>query len=213
MNTNIKFSDGTFVSSNDINYAFTDVKIDRPNPSTIVYHLREVYAPFLVTVSRPVLKASFVGAGLYKLGNIELNGTFLKTLTLTSVKDKLFSQKYVFYTNPDVLKTAFLLGEITSAYNLTDTKYKSMDIARFPNVNAQKMTDYSQLVTLFINTKDDTLSDNKIRSAIAYAIPDVFREGERAYLPIRQTIWITIKFCRRIRRILHTRSYLSVRIM
>ncbi len=189
LRANTKFSDGTPLTSKDINYSFTNVKISRPDPGTIVYHLHEVYAPFLVTVSRPVLKDNYVGAGGYKLENLNLNGPFVKSLTLVSVKNKLQSQEYIFYNNPDVLKTAFLLGEVTTAYNLTDTQYKTLDLAQFPNTDVQRTTDYSQMVALFMNTQDDILSDNKIRSAISYAIPDSFKEGERAFLPYPPKTW------------------------
>jgi len=189
LNKQITFSDGQPLTSNDINYAFSDVKIDRPDPETIVYQLKEVYAPFLVTVSRPVLKNNFVGAGPYKLEDVELNGTFLSTITLISVKNKLFSQKYVFYANSDILKIAFLLGEVTSAYSLTDTTYHHTNISNYPNVTLQKTTDYNQLVTLFMNTQDSELSDNQIRSAIGYAMPNTFSEGERSYLPYPPQTW------------------------
>lgn len=189
LNPNAKFSDGHQVSASDINYGFTDVKTDKPDSETVVYHLNEVYSPFLVTVSKPVLVKNFIGTGPYKLGSVTTNGTFLTSLTLVSVKDRLNSEKYVFYSTPDVLKMAFLLGEVTTTYNLSDTSYNNTDIAQYPNVTEEKETNYNTLVTLFINTQDDVLSDNKIRDALSYAVPNTFSQGERAYFPYPPQVW------------------------
>src|SRR3989344_8987286 len=49
----IYFSDGTKFTSKSINYGFADVNVTRPDDYTIVFQLKDKYAPFLATVSSP----------------------------------------------------------------------------------------------------------------------------------------------------------------
>jgi peptide/nickel transport system substrate-binding protein len=45
------------------------------------------------------------------------------------------------------------------------------------------------LITLFYNTQDKNLSDKQLRDALSYALPNQFKDGERAYSPIPPTQW------------------------
>jgi len=54
------FSDGTNLTSDNINYDFADVTVRRPDKYTIVFDLRDNYSPFLTTVTRPIFKNGFV---------------------------------------------------------------------------------------------------------------------------------------------------------
>lgn len=189
LDTSKHFTDGKPFTSQDVNYNFADVKVSRPNPATIVFDLHQDYSPFLVTVSRPILKNSSIGTGDYKITNLQTNGSFLQTLTLVSKTDRFKTEKYVFYSTQDVLKKAFLLGEINSITMLPDIDDSTANFKTFPNVMITKYTEYSHLVTLFYNTQDSVLSDNQVRSALSYAVRNTFSEGERAYLPYPPNVW------------------------
>src|SRR6266571_3996122 len=53
---NTFFNDGTPVTSDKISYNFSDATIGRPDRYSIIFTLKDSYAPFLATVSRPIIK-------------------------------------------------------------------------------------------------------------------------------------------------------------
>lgn len=180
---NIYFSDDTLFTSKKIKYSFTDVNIQKPDDYTIIYTLKEAYAPFLVTVSMPILYNGYIGIGEYKINNIELNGDFIKSIQLISRHNNLDSIYYEFYPTTESLKTAFVLGEVTSALDINDFSIKDNQLTNFSNVTLDKNLNTKQLVTLFFNTQDPILSDKKLRNGLSYALPDHFSEGVRNYQP------------------------------
>jgi ABC-type transport system substrate-binding protein len=179
----IIFNDGSTLESDDIEYHFSDVKVERPDKKTIVFVLNDPYAPFLATVSRPVFKKGFSGIGEYNIRDIELNGSFVQNLTLSRKDNRFEKLKYIFYPTEDALKTAFALGEITEAHGVTDISFQDTSFDKFPGTSVKSKTNYKSLVTLFYNTADGTLSDRKIRLGLNYALPDDFDNGEDAHLP------------------------------
>lgn len=184
-----KFSDGTALTSQKITSSFTDVAIDRPNDYTITYHLKDSYAPFLVTASQPIFKDGFVGLGKYKVSNIILNGDFIQSITLTDINNGSNVRVYQFYPTDDALKLAFALGEISIAQGLSDISFQKSSFSSYPNAIVSRSIDYTTLVTLFYNTADKTLSDPKIREAFSYTIPNTLPEGQRAYTSISPLSW------------------------
>ena len=180
---NVKFHDGKKVESNDIQYGFSQVAVERPDKYTIIYKLKDPYAPFLVTVSEPVFRKGFIGTGSYKVKNIVLNGDFIKSMTIVSRQGPRIVEQYIFYTNQETLKLALLLGEISQAQGLSDRSYKKIQFHTFPNSEVIQSTNYQKLVTLFYNTKDSFLSDKKARNALSLSLPDSFAHGERVFVP------------------------------
>lgn len=183
------FSDGTPFTAKNITTSFANVSVERPSQDTIVYKLKDSYAPFLVTVSRPIFTNGFVGIGEYRIKQAKLNGNFLESLTLASSTKTPALRIYQFYPTQDALKVAFALGEVTRALNLSDAAFQDSNFSKFPHTVTEKSTNYSQLVTLFYNTQDKNLSDKKLRDALSYALPNQFTDGERAYSPIPPTHW------------------------
>lgn len=177
------FSDGRKITSSLINYNFSDVSIERPNESTIVFKLKDSYSPFLITVARPLFQPGLVGTGDYKINDINLNGDFIQSLTLSSVKDRFDIIKYIFYPSIEALKYAYALGEVTQAIGLDDLAFDNTSFALFSNSNITKKTNHNKLVTLFYNNNDGVLSDKKVRIALSYALPNDYPEGEKVFLP------------------------------
>ncbi len=185
------FSDNTNLTSHHINYNFSDATVERPNNYTIQFNLKGEYSPFLVTVSRPIFKDGYIGLGEYRIRDISLNGEFVKSLILVSQSPPFHTISYNFYPSEAALKIAFLLGEVSEIQGLTTTKHESLHLDSFRNVEVKKITDSSRLVTLFFNISDPVASDEKVRSALSYAIPDDFSAGQRNYLPYPPTLWAT----------------------
>lgn len=184
----LTFTDGTPLTTKDINLPYSDVKLERPDDYTLIAHLKENFAPFLVTVSKPIFKKSFVGIGPYVLASLKLNGSFVESMRIRT-KDGSFVKTYQFYPTQDALKIGFALGEITKAKGLSDISFEDTTFAKFPNTTVTKAIRHDVLVTLFYNTQDKNLSDRKIRDALSYTIPNTFSQGERAFSPIATTSW------------------------
>ena len=81
------------------------------------------------------------------------------------------------------------MGEVSKAIGLSDLQFKNENLEKFPNTKVSKNTNYSVLVTLFFNTRDQILSDKRIRSALSYSLSDEFLEGSRSYMPFPSSFW------------------------
>lgn len=183
------FTNGKNLTSDLINYNFSDAKIEKPNKYTIIFHLKDVYTPFLTTVARPILLNGTIGVGNFKIKNIKLNGSFVQSIDLVSTKNAYDTKSYQFYPTADSVKTAFLLGEITQAQGLYDNGFRKVAFSSFPNIKVQKDINTTQLVTLFYNTKDPHLSSRDSRAGLTYALPDSFPLGKRAYTFYPDIAW------------------------
>lgn len=187
---NVYFTDKTRVTSDLINYNFIDVSVERPDEDTIIFKLRDSYSPFLITVSRPIFKKDYLGVGEYKLTSIDLNGDFVRAVELTST-NKNKKLIYQFYPTENSLKIAFLLGEITKIDGVSDLGFLGTTLDTFPGFKIEKGVDYSQLATLFYNTQDNVLSDERLRRALSFATPENFMSGQRSKLPYPPNLWAT----------------------
>lgn len=186
---NISFSDGTLLQSSQVGYDFSDVSISTPDPQTIAFTLKDSYSPFLATVARPIFKNGFVGIGDWKIKSLKVNDNFVESLTLVDRRNFNKTKIYLFYPSPDAVKTAYALGEITRGLDLPSLLFHSTSFTNFPNTKVLKKTDTHTLVTLFYNTENPILSDNKIREALTYALPDNFSSGLRSYTSFPQNTW------------------------
>ena len=186
---NVYFSDGKHLTSNEVNYSFKDVTIEKPNEYTLIFKLKEAYSPFLVTVSRPIFKKGFVGVGSYRIKKLNLNGNFVSSIDLSPVRGSFGIIKYIFYPTEDAMKTALVLGEVTEIEGIHDLTYNEKEFDDFKSLKITKELNRRQLVTLFYNTQDPVLSDKKIRNAFSYTMPDKFEEGERNQSPIAPNSW------------------------
>lgn len=179
---NISWQDQTEVFSNDINYDFSDVIIERPNKKTIKFVLEKgPYSPFPSVLSKPVFKKGLLGTGNWKVKKISVNNTYVQELILEKSKDILH---YKFYPTLDRTKLAYKMGKIDIISDIFDpTPFDT-----WKNSEVQSSTDYSQIVTLFFNTKDEILSDKSTRQALFYAI-DKSNFSTRAESPINRNSW------------------------
>jgi len=189
LKNNLYFSDGTNLTSADINLSYKDVVIEKPSPYALVFKLKDSYSPFLVTLSHQILKNNIMGLGNYHIQNISLNGDFVQSISLVANKNNLINKSYIFYPTTEALKTAYVLGEVNKVIGLMNTNYGNTSFSKFPNTKIEKTTDENSLVTLFYNNSDSNLSDKRIRDGLTYALPDIFSYGARAYTPYPPGMW------------------------
>src|SRR5690606_20392704 len=121
---------------------------------------------FLVSVSKPILTKNLNGLGEYKIKDIELNASFIKSVTLVNVNDSSKKKKYYFYSTEKALKTAYNLGEIDNAHKIQNLQFMDTNFSKWSNTKVEKDIAYDEMVALFYNNDDGTLSEKKVRQAL-----------------------------------------------
>lgn len=185
---NLYFNDHKKLNSDLINYNFEDVNLVRPSKNTIVFKLKDSYSPFLITVSRPILKKGFVGLKDFSVRSVDLNGEFVNSVEIyskTSGEDIV----YQFYPTEEALKNALVLNEITQTDEVSYPNFQNSSLTKFKNYKIQKSINYNKLVTLFYNTQDKVVSEKRFREALAYSLPNNFDDGKRTRTPYPPTLW------------------------
>lgn len=178
------FDNNEELTSYNIPYNFSDVKKIPISAYSISFELKSPYSPFLKTVSKHLFLNGFKGLGNFKLSSYELNGKFIKSLTIQNKKNESEKKIYYFYPTEDALKIAIMLGEVDKAWGLGNLQRKNDDLNSWKNFLHNKYTNYNKLVTIFYDTKDKHLSSKKIRQALNFSLTENFLQGERAYSPI-----------------------------
>lgn len=176
---NLTLSNGKKFDIREIPYSFKDVKKKIIDKDTIEFTLKDPYAPFLSVVEKPIISKN-AGFNNYRIGKVEENSGFIKSLGLISSKDTRRKIIY-FYPTEDALMTAFQLGEIGAAKGLSYDSNAPSYFNNWKDVEVKRNTDYSNLVALFFNTNDKILSSKKVRQGLAYSLPKEFKEGERTF--------------------------------
>jgi ABC-type transport system substrate-binding protein len=118
LNKNVKWQDGTSITSKDINYNFSDVVVTKPDKYTIAFKLKTPLADFPVILSKPIFKQGLLGVGQWRVTGLTLTGNFIETLTVVNnLKDQII---FDFYPTESRAKLAFELGEVQSVNDLID---------------------------------------------------------------------------------------------
>ncbi len=179
----ITWQDGMKLSSKTILYAFSDVTIEHPDDSTIVFKLQNAYSAFPVVVSKPTFKKGLLGTGSWEVKNLSLSGTYVDQIVL----QKKTGEKviYKFYPTEERTKLAFEMGETDSLEDiLNPTPFTS-----WPKVKLTKNINTGEYVAVFFNTQDKVFAEKNLRQALSYAI-DKDKLGDlRAISPISIDSW------------------------
>lgn len=180
----LTWQDDTKVVSSTINYQFSDLETEHPDPKTIVFKLENPYSAFPAIVSKPVFKKGLLGTGNFKVKDLSLSGNIVNSITLVEKKDK--SKKiYKFYPTEERTKLAFELGEVDQVQSVINPG----DLVNWKRLKVEKLTDTGSYVGIFLNTQDPLLSDKNIRQALAYATDKTAFKEQRALGPISINSW------------------------
>lgn len=177
------WQDGSHISAEDVLYRIQNVEAEVVNEETLIYRLREPYAPFPILLSRPCFKSGVIGTGDYRVENIIYNGEFIDQIIL---KDRTGRKiKYSFYrTSADVL-TAFKLGEINEIDDLTSIA----DVPDWKEIEITPQLRQDKYVAVFFNNNDEFLAEKSFRQALTYAIPNKPSDEKRCLSPINSDSW------------------------
>lgn len=183
LNDNLFWQDEKKLKATDINYEFSDAKIEKLDDYTIKFNLQSNFSAFPVILSKPIFKKGLLGIGDYKVKKISLVGGLVQKLTLEDKdSNKLI---YKFYPTEERLKLAFKLGEVDEILDLQDA-------SEFENWKVSKISkgqSYNNFVAIFLNTTDEKLSEKSLRQALNYAIDKSTYEQNRAGSPISPFSW------------------------
>ncbi|MBI2593081.1 ABC transporter substrate-binding protein [Candidatus Daviesbacteria bacterium] len=187
---NLYWSDGEKLTAADVYLSIPDVSINALDESTLEFKLAETFSPFPTLLTKPVLrKAStqfgfeLVGVGPYSVKAVKKDGPFVKRLDLEASEEKLPDLDITFYPSEKIAKTALKLGEVQSLLGVIESDDLSLN-----NLGRKVVTNYRQLVTVFLNTEDPILSDENLRLALAYGSPE-FAGQEIAQTPLSPFSW------------------------
>ena len=178
------FHNGQELTSKNINFNFENVTEKVIDKYTIQYILANPYSPFLATVARPIFGKKLSGIGRYKVETVDINGGFVRAITLVDTKSKNKKKKIYFYPTQQALKVAFMLGEVSRIFGVVSTTVDETDLAKWKKVKTENYTNYTGLVAIFYNNNDSVLNNKKIRQALNYSLPEKVEVGERAFGPI-----------------------------
>ena len=178
----VSWQDGSPLTSDNLTYEFSDVKIDRPNDMTISFELVNSFTPFPSIVSKPTFRKGLLGTGKWKVKKITVVGSIVQELILTN--DLGNKKIFKFYPTFDRTRLAYKLGEIDKIIDTLDPSPFNV----WKTTNIEEIISENRVVTLFFNTEDILFSDKSFRQALTYAI-DKKILGERAISPISPNSW------------------------
>ncbi len=182
---NLYWHDSSLVSASDISIAISNVEINALNNKAIQFKLPNPASSFLQALNTPVFKRkSFYGTGDFRITNIIQVEGAVKRIALAPKDNKLPRVEIKFYTTENQAINAFKIGEIKV---LSVGNAKSLE--KWPNLSVKKELDKHEIVTIFYDTQDPTLSSKDLRQALSYAINRTSFDGVEAYSPISPASW------------------------
>jgi len=192
INPDLKWQDGTNLTSKDINYQFRDTVTEYPSSTQLVMKLKDPFAPLPVVVSRPVFKRGLLGVGSYKVTRVRKNGLYIDSLSLAPI-DRYSSHQpnlvYRFYSSEASAWLALKLGTVRSLIDQQQTG----DLSNWPNVISSVQAHPDRYVAVFFNLNNPLLtgqSGRDLRLALAYAVDKSrWSSFPRADGPINPDSW------------------------
>jgi peptide/nickel transport system substrate-binding protein len=183
LNENVLWQDGKKVTSDTINYSFSDATIEKPNPTTIVFKLQSPFAPFPSVVSEPTFKKGLLGTGEWKVSKATLIGSYVQRLTMVNKNGE--KKIFKFYPTEERAKLAYKLGSINTLQGI----FTVSPFDTWRNTTVKEEINTYRYAALFFNNQDPLLSEKSLRQALAYAIDKDSFNGIRAFGPISPDSW------------------------
>ncbi len=180
----LKWQDNSPLRPEEINYQIEGIEII-PIKNGVKFQLESPFAPLPTLLSKPLYKKDNIGLGTYKIDQIRTTGGSISSLLLKKADNQKQKMRFYFYPHEDDLLTAFKLGEINTAWKVTNIDR----IKNWPNITIKTgQNTPEKYAAVFINTRKDILSEKKFRQSLAYAI-EKKPSKDRAVSPIAPNSW------------------------
>lgn len=174
----IKWHNGSELVSQDLAYNLQEVIVERPDDHTLVFRLKEPFAPFPTLLTSPLFKISrndeVLGVGDYRITRAGYNKTqHLTQLELTSTTRKPEKLVIKFYPNQEEALTALKLGEI---HGLSIPGPEA--IRQWQNLTIYKKIMPREFIGIFVQMKDNIVGgkDPALRHALSSGLPQYGQE-------------------------------------
>lgn len=184
------FSDGTRLTTNDINLEMKDVNITKISDEVISFELPAPFAPFPTVLSQPILKkivtgrlskkTEIIGLEKYRISDVQTYNNLIVSMVLESDTEKIH---YFFYPTESDAVLAYKLGKVDHLQNISTTQLQD-----WPRSDHQFEYENDRYMALFFNTGDPMLQDKAVRQLLSYATPKDPQET-RVISPISQSSW------------------------
>jgi ABC-type transport system substrate-binding protein len=175
LKNDVKWHDNTTLKSTDLGYNLADVEVTKPDASTIIFNLKDSFAPFPTLLSGPLLKITpdgeVLGIGNYRISEVAYRQTqYISSLTLESDTQKPKKIVVNFYPTEQDAETAFKLGKVYGLRLSPNTQ-----LSQWNNGIVYEKTIPRRFVGIFFQLKDSTVGgkDSSLRKALTAAIPDL----------------------------------------
>lgn len=180
----IKWQDGTLLRPDQINYDISGATTI-PIKNGVKFELESSFAPLPTLLNKPLYKKKKIGLGDYKIKQFKTTAGMLTSLTIQKVNNPKQKIKFHFYPQEEDLLTAFKLGEINTAWKVTDLN----EVKNWPNIEIKtRESTPEKYSALFINTRKNPLTQKTFRQSLAYAI-EKSPEKDQAVSPIAPNSW------------------------
>lgn len=184
LKSSIKWQDGTPLRPDQLNYEIGGAKTI-PIKNGVKFKLESPFAPLPTLLNKPLYKKEKISLGDYKIKKYKATAGTLTSLSLQKINNSRQKIKFFFYPQEEDLLTAFKLGEINTAWKVTNID----QVKNWPNVKIQSRESTPEKYSaLFINTRKNPLSQKSFRQSLAYAI-EKFPEKDQAVSPIAPNSW------------------------
>lgn len=177
------WQDGEKVTSSNVVYEFSDVEIERPDDNTIIFNLKDPFAPFATVLSKPTFRKGLLGTDEWRVDDIRIIGNYVSEIRLADDNDN--STIFKFYPTDEQTKLAFKMGHVDKLMDVLEPS----PLDAWDTVQTDSNVDQSKVVTLFFNNTDPILSGKSFRQALIYAINKDDLNGERALSSISPSSW------------------------
>jgi peptide/nickel transport system substrate-binding protein len=189
---NITWHNGTPLTTRDLAYSLTDVAIEKPDDYTLIFKLKDSFAPFPTLLTGPLLKITqddqVLGIGDYFIKTAEYSQSqHLTSLELESETKKPKIIKIKFFATEEDAVTALKLGQIHGLQLSTPHS-----LANWNNVVMFKKPLARRFVGVYFKYDDPVVGgkDATLRQALSLAVTDT--EGELPFPgPFPSSSWAT----------------------
>lgn len=170
---------GSPLTTRDLAYTLADVSVEKPDDHTLVFNLKDSYAPFPTLLTGPLIKIAAVddqvlGIGDYYIKSAEYSQSqYLNSLELTSETKSPKTIKIKFYATEEDALTALKLGQIHGLQLSNQAK-----IENWNNTVLYKKVMARRFVGVYFKYDDPLVGgkDATLRQALSLATQDIPEE-------------------------------------
>lgn len=182
LRSGLKWYGGNDVKASDIKFSIPNITIETQDPNIIKFKIPTKFAPFLSLLNIPLLNQKGAIVGDYDIRLKQKSSGYITQIILESNTKKIV---FNVYSTAKQAILAYKLGQLDLIMDLP-SEYEN-ELKLFANI--KKKTDFSRVVMLIYNQKDQNLKEKNIRQGIAYALKDKLFGETEALTTINPNSW------------------------